>query len=314
MQNKIYAYTIQLGRNMWSDKTGPVEIANYLQVFMPKYETFNKDKETFRKLVDHAASVGMNTIVINIGEGLTYESHPEINIDGSWTKKELKEEIDHIRKLGLEPVPMLNFSAAHDVWLGKYERMVSTKKYYEVCGDLIDEVCELFECPKYFHIGMDEENPEAQVSYNFATVRNELVFCRDVNFFCDRIRKHGARPWMFSDSCLRFPEGFTSSIGKDVIMSNQQICFMCKLEEITNHLILPTELETLAKSGYDIVMMTTCYRRSTVPAEAVDYAKKHLPADKVKGMICMPFLFCEQENYYKLLYEASATSAQIGKL
>lgn len=314
MDKNIYAYTVQLGRNMWSDKTGDVRIANYTQVFMPKYESFTKDRETFRKVVDFAAGVGMNTIVINIGEGLTYESHPEINMDGSWTKAELKEEIAHIRKTGLEPVPMLNFSAAHDVWLGKYERMVSTEAYRNVCGDLIDEVCELFESPKYFHIGMDEENAQSQETYNFATVRNEVAFCRDVNFFCERIRKNGARPWMFSDSAARFTKGFTESIGKDVIMSNQQICFMAKLEEITDKLILPTELETLAKEGYDIVMMTSSYRRASVPQEAIDYAKNNLPSHAVKGFICFPFLFCESENYYKLIYEASNSAKQIGRI
>lgn len=311
MNRKIRAYTIQLGRNMWCDRTGPAPvIEGYIQVMMPKYETFTKDKDTFRKLVNHAHSVGMNTIVINIGEGLTFESHPEINIEGSWTRDELKEEIEYIRALGMEPVPLMNFSATHDLWLGIYERMVATEEYYKVCADLIDEVCQVFDSPKYFHIGMDEENEKAQEFYNFATVRNEIVFCRDVNFFCDCIRKNGARPWMFTDSYLRFPDGFTESIAKDVIMSNQHSNFEGKTEKREAIKVLPIELEPLADAGYDIVLMSSSYRTSASPETATDYANKNISADRLIGTLCYTYLFCEYENYYKLLFEASNAAEQ----
>ncbi len=39
----------------------------------------------------------------------------------------------------------------HDVWVGKYSRMVSAPIYFEVAKELIDEVCELLK-PKYFHL------------------------------------------------------------------------------------------------------------------------------------------------------------------
>ena len=52
----------------------------------------------------------------------------------------------------------MNFSAYHDLWLQEYGKsLISTPEYYKVCKDLIDEVCELFEYPEYFHLGLDEE-------------------------------------------------------------------------------------------------------------------------------------------------------------
>ena len=35
--------------------------------------------------------------------------------------------------------------------------MLSTTVYRQFCADLIKEVCEVFK-PRYFHLGMDEEN------------------------------------------------------------------------------------------------------------------------------------------------------------
>ena len=61
------------------------------------------------------------------------------------------------RQVSFELIPKLNFSACHDIWLKDYSRMLSTPIYYEVCRDVIQEVCEVFK-PRYFHLGMDEED------------------------------------------------------------------------------------------------------------------------------------------------------------
>ena len=304
--DQILAYTIQLGRNMWWDKTGKAPIPqNYLQVIFPKYETFHKDKTCFRLLVDHAAKEGMNTIVVNIGEGLTYDSHPELNLDGSWTKEELKEELNHIRSLNMIAVPMLNFSAAHDVWLGKYERMVGTKAYYQVCADLIDEVCELFDNPPYFHLGMDEETADAQQLYNHTTVRHEVVFFRDLKFYFDCVRKHGCTPWIFSDSYNRFPKAFLEQVEKDVLLSNENISFSGKTEELHSYTCYPQELPELAKHGYSILPMSCCYRYANMPEQTANYIKTNGMEQQVRGVLCYPYLFCESEHRFKLMFEAT---------
>ncbi len=58
--------------------------------------------------------------------------------------------------MGIEPIPKLNFSAAHDAWLKDYSRMVSTLGYYEVCRNPDPGVRLLFDT-RFFHLGMDEE-------------------------------------------------------------------------------------------------------------------------------------------------------------
>ena len=95
-------------------------------------------------------------VLIDLAEGLVYPSHPELAVKGSWSVERMRKELDRLRGMGLEPIPKLNFSTTHDLWLGEYHRMVSTKKYYEVCADLIRDVGEIFGTPRMIHIGFDE--------------------------------------------------------------------------------------------------------------------------------------------------------------
>lgn len=94
--------------------------------------------------------------------------------------------------MGLEPVPKLNFAAGHDIWLGEYSRMVTTKKYYEVCGHLIEEVAHIFDKPRFFHLGMDEENAEDQRYLDLVVIRQNDLWWHDFNFLCMRWRRTAA--------------------------------------------------------------------------------------------------------------------------
>jgi hypothetical protein len=58
----------------------------------------------------------------------------------------------------------------HDAWLGSYARYVSTEPYYQVCADLIAEVMQLFDSPRLFHLGMDEEAFDSQRSHDYVTI------------------------------------------------------------------------------------------------------------------------------------------------
>ena len=62
------------------------------------------------------------------------------------TEKLLKE-IARMRAMGLEVLPKLNFSATHDIWMQDYSRMLSTRKYYQVCEDLIRDVLSCVAAP-----------------------------------------------------------------------------------------------------------------------------------------------------------------------
>src|SRR5690606_7650716 len=115
--------------------------------------------------------VGMNQVLVDIGEGIRFDSHPELAAKGAWTPDEMSAEVRRLRDLGLTAIPKLNFSASHDTWLNEYSYMVSSKPYYKVCADLIAESLEIFEKPPLFHVGMDEETLQHQRNLHHVVIR-----------------------------------------------------------------------------------------------------------------------------------------------
>ena len=165
---------LHFGTNMWSDvvpqrwgnlktkeELGTIAAADHLRF----------DEGLWREVTGKMQGIGMNRVVIDVGEGIVLPSHPELAVKGSWTPDRMRAELKRLRGLGLEPIPKLNFSTAHDIWLKEYSRMISTPTYYKVCADVIRDVCEIFDRPALFHLGYDEETPGHQAQYEFLVVR-----------------------------------------------------------------------------------------------------------------------------------------------
>ena len=141
-QSLLWANLLQLGENMWNDRN-TVDVSRF-------------DERVWEYITERMRAVGMNMLIIDIAEGMEYPSHPELAVKGSWTPERMKRELTRLRGMGIEPVPKLNFSTCHDIWLKEYSRMVSTPTYYKVVSELIRDTCEIFGHPRFFHIGMDE--------------------------------------------------------------------------------------------------------------------------------------------------------------
>ena len=157
----MWGFLIHLSRHMWSDGSTPS--ANW---YLPSYTKENGvDIEVWDETVAFLAERGFNTVLIDLGDAVQYESHPEIAAPDAWSKAFLRKKLNEIRALGMTPIPKLNFSTAHDTWLGEYGRMVATPTYRRVCTELIDEVCELFDHPALFHLGMDDETHKQQADH-----------------------------------------------------------------------------------------------------------------------------------------------------
>ena len=135
----IWAALLHMGTNMWSDQPvtswGPYKGEDLKLVCQADHVRF--DETVWRTVTDRMVKVGMNMVIIDLGEAIQYPSHPELWVKGSWEIERFRKELARLRAMGLEPIPKMNFSAAHDVWLKQYERMLSTKPYYQVCSDQI---------------------------------------------------------------------------------------------------------------------------------------------------------------------------------
>lgn len=199
---KMWATLVHLTMNMWDNKD------NYMYW----------DDQSWDELINICQTYRINTIVLDIGDGLQYKSHPEIAVDGAWSHEKMRSEIAKCKAKGITILPKLNFSASHDQWLGEYHHMLSTSTYRKVCEDLINEVCALFEQPKYFHLGMDEEDYMHAATEELVIYRqNELLF-QDMRFLCDCVKNNGAIPWVWHDTLFFTPDKFRQYFSPDEII------------------------------------------------------------------------------------------------
>ena len=204
----IFSMLLHLSMNMWGDKD------SRLKLWEDKLEA---DMDVWRKITDAMPSFGFNSVLIDVGNSLRYESHPELAIEGSLSKDDFKKELDRLRSIGLEPMPKLNFSGGHDAWLKDWSRMLGTEKYRRTAAELIEEVSELFGRPRFFHLGLDEEDALNQRALQFQCVRRGEVLWRDVYSLFDSAEKAGTTPWIWSDFYWHHPEEFMEKMPKSVL-------------------------------------------------------------------------------------------------
>jgi hypothetical protein len=178
------------------------------------------DDDVWDTLLKDMAVAGINMVLIDLGDGSEYESHPEIAVKNAWKPERIRTELARMRKLGIEPIPKLNFATTHDIWLKDYSRMVSTDIYYTVCRDLIEEVSLLFDKPRFFHLGMDEELASYQTRQDYAVVRQNDLWWGDLYFLIGEVEKNGIRPWVWSDYAWHKPDVFFRKMPKSVLQSN----------------------------------------------------------------------------------------------
>lgn len=282
-----YMFHIYLGDNVEDDST------TRLNVHGRKFSTsLNTDKQVWDEIVDKAIELGFNSVLIELADGVRYKSHPEIAVEGAWEVEELKEELQRLREKGLTPYPKLNFSTAHDAWFGVYSKMVSTRFYYPVVKDLINEVIDIFDTPEMFNFGFDDEHRWSQVRYDYACYRQSDLYWHDYRFILDTIRERGVRPWTFVDPYIVDPERFLEETDKDVVISPDYYRASIYEDESTKRpkanadLMKKLEsLKELPELGYEIIPFCTTYVHKYNVKQTVKYVNENVPNESVKAIL-----------------------------
>lgn len=296
----IWANLIHLSFNMWFDCPRNVFKGKRCDGLAQPYLRF--DGRLWDDLLAQMAKAGMNMVVLDLGDGIRYRSHPEIAVENAWTPKRLKQELAKMRTHGLEPIPKLNFAAAHDNWLGPYARMLSTETYYRVCRDLIAEVSELFGAPRFFHLGMDEETAVNQIYNQLVVIRQFDLFWHDLDLMFSAVRQCGARPWVWSDYQWYHPEQFFRRMPKDVLQSNWWYSRLRPETVLTR--VNPQVMDTgkanmteplrlkpvkayleLEKHGYDQVPAGGTHSLDTNFANTAAFARRHISPKHLYGFL-----------------------------
>jgi hypothetical protein len=212
----VWPYLVHLSYNMWADRLAPEWGLEHVSA----RPFLRFDQALWHDIRQAMVKAGLNMVVLDLGDGVAYESHPELAVEGAWSTAQLRTELGQLRDLGLEPIPKLDFSTSHDVWLGPYARCVSTELYYQVCRDLIEEVVGLFDRPRFFHLGMDEETARHQRHYAYAVIRQHELWWHDLQFLVDQVEAANVRPWVWSDYVWEHPDAFFANMPHSVVQSN----------------------------------------------------------------------------------------------
>lgn len=315
----IWGNLLHLGYNMWEDRprakyeseeclwTSCWEVRDWAHGYRMNL-TF--DENVWDSLLKEMATAGINMVIIDLGDAVVYDSHPELAVRNAWTPEKLRTELSKMRKMGLEPVPKMNFSTGHDIWLGEYSRMTSTRTYYNVCRDLIEEVIRIFDRPRFFHLGMDEETASHQRNYDYIAIRQNDLWWSDLYFLIGEVEKHGVRSWIWSDYGWRYPEQFFKKMPKSVLQSNWYyggFDEQSRLDEQNNTYI--TFYDKLEQHGYDQIPTGSNFSIDTNMEDTVAYCRRLIDPSRLHGFLTTTWM----PTLAPCLEKHQAAISQLGK-
>ena len=318
----IRSLLLHLGRNMWCDYPSVLMGENYIEgsktLVRKPFTNMVWTDERWRYTVDYAAKAGINMIVIDLGEGLFYPSHPEFAIEGTWSIEKMREEIAYMNSLGIEAIPKLNFSTTHNGWMCDYTHMVSSQPYYRMCEEVISDVMEIFGHPRFFHIGMDEERATFQDegNYQYVCARKGEYWWQDFIHIVREVEKHGARAWMWSDYGWSNEE-FFERCPKSVIQQNwfydeSYGGFDVETNTTSDNRIVKA-YHKLEEAGFDQIPCGSNWvgwkRRQLgigaddVIGKLVQMCRKTISKERLMGFMMAPWMLAmdDEETYQKVL-------------
>jgi len=286
----IWSHLVHVGFNFWDDRPESESLQELHHRL--RSDSLRCDDRTWDGFVEVMAEAGANQVVIDLGEGVRFDSHPDLAVADAWSKDRLAKELNRLRCLGITPIPKLNFSAGHDEWMGEYARMISTKPYYDFCRNLIAESIEMFNNPPYFHIGMDEENQYNQREYSHLVIRQHDLWFSDLDFYASEVMKRGARPWMWSDMMWDNEVSYVNKVSRDIVQSNWYYGLdfdgvrqpkpgertFQKPEDITF-------FEKLDKAGFDQIPAGSNYANSENIGLLVYHCKRMVAPERLLGFL-----------------------------
>ena len=188
--------------------------------------------------------------------------------------------------------------------------MGGTRKYNEVCADIIRETIEMFGNPEFFHLGMEEEKIENQGHYPVMRERTWKKRTEDLNFLCEVCREGGARPWIWVDvqsvQALGGLEKFNENVAKDVLISNwwySKIHFDGENENPRTKLY--RDIDAL---GYEQVPTSSTYSYPYNSRQTMRYGKDYLKDENIRGYMTAAWQGTVPNSENGLKYDAAMFS------
>jgi hypothetical protein len=192
--------------------------------------------------------------------------------------------------------------------------MVSTKKYYQVCEDLIKDVAEMFDYPRYFHLGYDEETANHQRSHLFAVCRQGDLWWHDFLWFAKVTEKTGCRPWIWSDYVWNHKDEFLKRMPKSVLQSNWYYGASFEPAKMGARGKYVEAYDWLDKAGFEQVPTGSNWSCDTNFSGTIKYCDANCRKDLIKGYMMAPwtrtFAIHEEKSMQAIDQLAAAVKAR----
>ncbi len=173
----------------------------------------------YEHLFRQLAYYKINTAVFEFEDKFPYSRHPVLSAPGSMTREQVHELVKTAKRYFIEVVPLVQtlghvafiakhpeFSDLREVPMSNWQLCPLKKGTFPLIQDMLDEVLEVVEPTKYFHIGGDEARelgmgPECRQKWgDKAAVESYKLW---LNFVCDYLKKRGKTAIVWDDMFLR---------------------------------------------------------------------------------------------------------------
>jgi hypothetical protein len=169
------------------------------------------------KLIDRVLTKYKYNALVLECDYLQWKTNPKMAMDFAMSQDDLKKDIAYARKNFLEPIPLVQ-SLGHCEWAFKngqntdivedpaarYAFCPSNPKTYDFLFSVFDEAIELFDHPRYFHIGHDEVAMTGKFpACPVCTKKSETeLLLMNTNNIHDYLSSKDARVMMWGDMLL----------------------------------------------------------------------------------------------------------------
>jgi hypothetical protein len=168
-----------------------------------------------RRMVDTAATARLNTVVVQLANGVSLPGAPWTPAPGAWSAQEFKGWVDYARSKGMTVIPEVKFlSQQKKFFENNRPAVMFNKATYDprnpevkkIVFRFIDELIALIN-PKAIHIGHDEvagHNQQSKAKFLKPGERSlpADLFLADVVNIHNYLKLNGIETWMWADMLI----------------------------------------------------------------------------------------------------------------
>jgi len=138
-------------------------------------------------LIDLAAGCGYKAVMLEVGGNVALKAQGGTRAD--WSPDEIRRLVSHAHRRGLEVIPCTSL-LSHPECAPRHPKYIDPEMgwrlwepgAYEFISAIVEEICDLFDHPRYFHARLDEAGPAVAAN-------SERLGMSPADFLADHIRR-----------------------------------------------------------------------------------------------------------------------------